>query len=180
MFDLKDFLKPFPEKGKRLLEINPCSRRLNLYKEAGFEITALDMDLNNLEICLKLAPGTDLKYGSLLSSPFGHSERFNVIVFFNVLSGMMFEEAKSFIYSVGSTLHDKGLAVFSMPSDDYKPPWWTQGDNIPYGKIACSAPYTGEVFCEYGSDSIRKFMLDFVDLSMEETNGLKILKAVKF
>ncbi|MBN1619785.1 hypothetical protein JW890_03600 [candidate division WOR-3 bacterium] len=180
MFELKELLKPYPQKGSLLLEINPCPKRLNAYTDLGFKVTALDMDLNNIETCKKFSSFHDLRYGSLLSSPFGHSELFNVITFFGVLSGMMPDEAKSFIYSVGSTLQEKGLALFTVPSDDYKPAWWDEAEEIQFGRIACSPPYTGEVFCRYDIDTIKKFMLDFIDLKIEECGSLKILKAVKF
>ncbi|MBN1151013.1 hypothetical protein JXA84_07335 [candidate division WOR-3 bacterium] len=180
MFDLKAFLTPYPKKGDRLLEINPCSKRIKLFTDMGFSVTGLDMNLDNLQLCQKLSPRALMKYGSLLFSPFGNHEKFDVIVFFGVLSGMMYDESKSFIYSVSSTLKEKGLAVFTLPKIGFHPPWWEEGELINYGRLACTPPYTGEVFCDYDMETIRKFMLDFTDINFQEVGNLIIAKAVKF
>ena len=178
--ELKKILNPFPEKGKDLLEIKPCPVRVKYYRELGFNVTAIDNDIDNIEMCKKILPDLDIRYSSMGSFPFQKNEFFNAVTFFNVLTNMMFDDAKSLILTIGSVLETDGIVVFTYLDKKYTPIWWDDGDSIQSGRIATKGEFTGELFTIYSEKDLRKILLEFMDIKIYEDNGNILCRAKKY
>lgn len=177
---IKKLLNPFPENGQNLLEIKPCPVRLKLYRDLGFNVTAIDNDIDNIDKCKELLPDFDIRYSSIGSFPVQKNEYFNVITFFNVITNMMFEEAKSLILSIGSVLSTDGIIIFTYLDEKNLPLWWEEGDIIQSGRIATKGEFTGELFTIYTEKDLKRILLEFIDLKIEKDNGIMICRARKY